>query len=125
MAFKKKFNKYGNVKTVVDGIKFDSKKEGSRFLELKARERAGLISNVETQPKFLLQEKYRDKEGKAIREINYSADFKYIEVSTGKEIIEDVKGHKKHLDPVFKLKKKMLLHKYPDINFREIYKVTE
>lgn len=32
---KVKRSKYGNIKTVVDGIKFDSKKEAGRYQELK------------------------------------------------------------------------------------------
>ena len=36
-------SKYGNIKTRVDGILFDSKKEAKRYLELKLLEKAGRI----------------------------------------------------------------------------------
>jgi len=125
MAFGKKYNKYGNKKTTVDGIKFDSLKESARYLELKQREKFGFIRNIELQPKYILQEKYRDSEGKAIREIAYFADFKYYDIGQCREIVEDVKGSPKFLDPIYKLKKKLLLYKYRDLNFIEVYKVSQ
>lgn len=68
---------------------FDSAKEAQRYRELKLLERAKKISNLELQPRFLLQESFR-KNGKTYRKIEYVADFKYIE--KGKTIVEDVKG---------------------------------
>ncbi|MBT9463537.1 DUF1064 domain-containing protein [Hydrogenophaga sp.] len=41
----KRASKYGNQKTVVDGITFDSKAEVARWVELKTMERAGLITH--------------------------------------------------------------------------------
>lgn len=106
-------SKYRNVKKIINGIKFDSKKEAQRYLILQANEINGHISNLELQPEFILQDKFKYL-GKTIRAIKYKADFKYIE--NGIEIVEDVKGMK---TSVYKLKKKLLLYKYPDINFIE------
>lgn len=39
-------NKYMNRQTIVDGQKFDSKKEANRWMELKLMERAGLITDL-------------------------------------------------------------------------------
>jgi len=108
-------HKYNACKTVVDGIKFDSKDEARRYTELKMSLNAGIIKNLELQPEFILQEAFRFK-GNNIKAIKYKADFKYID-SGGDEMVEDVKGHP---TPVYKLKKKLLLFRYPDINFREI-----
>jgi hypothetical protein len=47
-------NKYRNIKTIVDGITFASKKEAKRYSELKLLERAGMITDLELQPAFNL-----------------------------------------------------------------------
>lgn len=107
-------SKLGNKKTVLDGIKFDSKAEGRRYLELKMLLNAGKIQDLELQPEFVLQEKFKYK-GKTERAIIYRADFKYTE--DGETIYEDVKGHKTE---IYRLKRKLLLKKFPDINFVEV-----
>lgn len=61
---------------------------GQRYRELVLLERAGKISNLQLQPRFLLQESFK-KNGKTYRKIEYVADFQYIENS--KTIVEDVK----------------------------------
>jgi len=112
MRFKK--HKYNAKPIEFDGFKFDSKKEAKRYLELKMLERAGVISNLILQPKFLLQDSFKYK-GKTQRAIFYIADFEYIK--DGKRIVEDVKGVKTE---VYKLKKKLFLKKYPQVEFKEI-----
>lgn len=107
-------NKYRNKKVIVDGKEFDSKKEGDRYKELRLLERAGEISDLELQPRFLLQDKFK-KNGKTYRKIEYVADFKYIE--NGKVIVEDVKGMQ---TDVFKLKHKIFEKVYPDLELRII-----
>lgn len=91
-------NKYGNTRVVVDGIKFDSKKEARRYQELKIMVKAGLINQLELQPKFDLI-----VNGKKCG--FYKADFQYVELDQGKQIVEDVKGMK---TPVYNLKKKLV-----------------
>ena len=79
--------KYHNTPTEIDGIRFDSKAEAQRYLELKALEASGKISWFSRQPSFLLpggdvkgveteafklkkrlwEEKYRGLELKVIR----------------------------------------------------------
>lgn len=108
-------NKYRNKKTFVKGIKFDSKAEANRYIELRTLEKAGDIKQLRLQPKFELQAKYTNNKGEHIRAITYKADFSYIE--NGKLIIEDVKGME---TKEFKLKKKMFEYKFPDVDFRLI-----
>ena len=109
--------KYLSKKTIIDGITFDSKKESQRYIELKRRQTLGEISCLELQPPFLLQEGFtRDK--KKYRPITYIADFRYVE--NGKVIVEDVKSSFTAKDKVYKIKKKLLLYKYGDFEFREI-----
>jgi hypothetical protein len=89
-------NKYRAVKTVVDGIKFDSKKEAARYQQLKLLERAGEIMELTLQPRF-------DLIVNGVKCGFYKADFQYLEV--GKYVVEDVKGMK---TPVYNLKKKLV-----------------
>ena len=107
-------SKYKNKKTQVDMYIFDSAKEAKRYRELKLLEMAGEISNLELQPRFLLQESFK-KNGKTYRKIEYVADFKYIE--KGKTKVEDVKGLQ---TDVFKIKHKLFEKKYPDLELRII-----
>ena len=94
-----------------DGIVFASIAEMNRYEKLKILEKEGKIKKLKLQPRFLLIPKTK-KGGKATY---YIADFSYIK--EGKKIIEDVKGFK---TAVYKLKIKLLLWKYPKINFLEV-----
>ena len=111
-------NKYHNTKVIYNGIKFDSKKERDRYITLKQLEKAGIIKELELQPKFLLLYTIHYK-GKTYPKTYYKADFKY-KTKDGVEIIEDIKSPITAKDKVYRLKIKMLLTKYPDIEFREI-----
>ncbi len=102
----------------LDGITFASKAEMARYAELKMLEKAGLIRDLEVQPVYVLQEGYVWR-GEKIRPIIYRADFRYLDLRTNRIIVEDVKGM--HTE-VYKLKKKLLLKRYPDINFVEVRK---
>ena len=108
--------KYHNKKIVIDNIKFDSKKEGNRYKQLKLLEKAGLIKDLELQPAFLLQPNFK-KNGKTNRKIEYIADFKYYDIEAKKWIVEDTKGFK---TDVYKLKKKLFEYKYKDLEIKEI-----
>lgn len=107
------YRKYHNTKTVVDGIKFDSKLEAERYAQLKIMERAGVIKELELQPSFELLPSFR-KNGKTWRKTVYKADFMYILVDDDSYIIEDVKGSTAVITDVFRLKQKLFEYKYPD-----------
>lgn len=91
--------KYGNVPTVVNGRSFHSKKEARRYMDLLALEKAGLIQELETQPKFRL-----DVNG--VHVCAYLADFQYFDVPRGEVVVEDVKGVRTE---VYKLKRRLML----------------
>lgn len=110
------YNKYGNKKVIVDGHPFDSMREANRYKELKLLERAGKIKDLELQPQFELIPTIRT-ETETLRKTVYKADFRYMDTKTEGVVVEDVKGFK---TDAYKLKKKMLLHKYKDIDFREV-----
>ena len=107
--------KYRNKITELDGHRFHSQKEANRYAELKMMEKGGLITDLELQPCFLLQEAFT-KKGKRYRKIEYSADFRYKE--DGQEIVEDVKSWITKKNPTYAIKKKLLLYKY-NIIFKE------
>lgn len=48
----KKRSKYNNINTIIDGITFDSKKEGAHYEKLKTQLLADKISDLKLQPKF-------------------------------------------------------------------------
>lgn len=77
--------KYHNVPTVVDGIRFDSKKEAHRWSELKLLQRAGQISDLRRQVRH-------DLVVNGIKICAYVADFTYTDEAAHRPVVEDVKG---------------------------------
>ena len=59
------------------GIRFDSKKEANRYLQLKDAVREGTIYDLRLQRNFTLQEAYTTPDGERVRAIVYQADFTY------------------------------------------------
>lgn len=109
--------KYGNIKTEVDGIKFDSRKESNRYFELKLLEKSGQITDLILQPRFKIIDAVRFN-GKTQRSRFYIADFMYCE--NGKIIVEDVKSEITRKNPVYTLKRQLFLIQNSDIEFREV-----
>lgn len=106
--------KYGNRKVVVNNIRFDSKAEAERYLQLLALQNAGTISELVLQPEFVLVPAFT-KNGKHYRKITYLADFKY---KLGDDTyVEDVKGFKTE---VYRIKKKLFEYKYPELELLEV-----
>jgi len=71
-------SKYRAVRTEVDGITFDSKREAARYQELKLLEKAGGVWNLALQPKFTFPFRYgATPTGKRGRYAEYIADFRY------------------------------------------------
>lgn len=111
---KKSKSKYKNKKVIIDGIKFDSIKEGQRYRILKSKLQAGKISNLVLQPTFnIAKSVYLDGRKRAVRK--YKADFSYTD-SAGNYIVEDVKGMK---TPLYLLKRH-LVKEIHDIEVVEI-----
>lgn len=76
-ASAKKPQKYRNEPVTVQGIRFDSKKEAKRYLQLMDAVREGVIYDLRLQRNFTLQEGYTTAEGERIQAIVYKADFTY------------------------------------------------
>jgi len=125
-------SKYKAVKTTIDGITFDSKKEAKRYTELKLLEKSGMITHLELQPTY-------DITINGAKICKYKADFRYFTVrqenneqyynSKGEwqtptmtgdkegQIVEDVKGFK---TPIYRLKKKLVEACFPGTQIKEV-----
>ena len=104
-----KKSKYRAKPTIVDGIRFASKKEARRYSELVLLQKSGKITDLKLQvriPCVVNLEKV----------CVYVCDFWYIDRATHKEVIEDCKGF---LTPIYKLKRK-LVHACTGITITEV-----
>lgn len=128
--------KYGNIKRrTADGILHDSIKEAMRWSQLKLLERAGAITGLQRQVKYILipkleesYERISPKTGRRLKdgvrtleqECAYVADFVYQDAKTGELFVEDVKGYKKGAAyGMFVVKRKLMLWIY-GIKIREV-----
>jgi hypothetical protein len=106
--------KYFATPTIVDGIRFASRKEARRYVELTLLERAGEITNLQLQVSYDLHA----LGGATVA--RYVSDFVYVETANGEEIVEDVKGSTKNLLPMYRLKRRWMLAEH-GIAIREVY----
>ena len=115
-------NKFGAVPTTVDAIRFASKKESRRYLDLKLMEKAGLIRDLECQPKFPIhvvpQTACGDYAAVPVRVATYIADFSYYDIETHSVVVEDVKS-KATRTALYRLKKKLIEAEH-DITITEV-----
>lgn len=93
-----RYSKFGNIPTNVNGHTFHSKKEARRYMDLLALQAAGLIRDLETQPRFRL-------EVNGVHVCDYLGDFRYFDVPRGQIVVEDTKGW---LTEVYKFKKRLM-----------------
>lgn len=110
--------KYHAKKTEYDGIVFDSKREASRYAELKILQDSGVIRGLNRQVKYVLIPSQKI-DGKVVeRECSYKADFTYQELTDKgwQNVVEDVKGVR---TPEYKIKRKLMLYVY-GIRIREV-----
>lgn len=85
---------------------YDSRKEHRRADQLKLMQRAGLISNLREQVKYVLIPAQRGSDGKLLeRECAYVADFVYDK--DGVTVVEDTKGFR---TPEYRIKRKLMLY---------------
>ena len=110
--------RHKNVHTIVDKIEFMSRVEARRYLELKMMQKAGKISCLVLQPRFLLQPSFK-YQGTTIRRTAYIGDFMYND-KKGRVIVEDVKSTYTQMDPVYRLKRKLMIFKNQEVIFKEV-----
>lgn len=113
----RKRNKHRNIITYVDGIRFASKSEARRYVELKDQASRGLIEDLKLQVPFPLYScavyANPDAPTQAIKVCDYRADFTYWreeEPGALTYIVEDTKGGP--LTPLFRLKAKLFRLNY-------------
>lgn len=99
LAILKKENKHRNKKIAVDGLKFDSKKEATRWGMLVLKQKHGVIKDLERQVVFKLE-----VDGNLV--CKYIADHVYIE--NGVKVVEDVKSEWTRKLPYYRIKKKLM-----------------
>lgn len=118
-------NKYHAQKCKVGDEVFDSRKEMRRWQELIILEKAGEISALKRQVKYLLIPAQREtvikkgvpKQGKVIeREVSYVADFVYYDNKAKEVVVEDAKGYRTEK---YIIKRKLMLYVH-GIRIREV-----
>jgi hypothetical protein len=109
-------SKYHARKLTVDGRTFDSRAEANRYRQLVLLQRAGKISALACQVRFVLQDGFK-KNGKTYRPIVYVADFTYTDNERDRVVVEDVKGVR---TKEYLLKKKLFEKKYPNLTITEV-----
>ena len=100
-------NKYGAIKTQVDGILFDSKLEAFHYDMLKMQLLAGEISDLDLQHEMPLK-----VGGKLI--CTYIADYYYYDKAAQKWVVSDAKGVE---TDVFKIKWRLVAALHPEFIF--------
>lgn len=103
--------KYRNKKTVVDGFKFDSKKEANRYLIYKdEKERKRILDfKMQVKYKFIIN-------GQLV--CSYVSDF-VIKHLDGRTEVIDVKSEMTRKLPVYRIKKKLMKAIY-NIEVKEV-----
>jgi len=105
-------SKFGNKRVSLDGMNFASKREASRYAELKLLQRIGEIVELECQPRYPLTLN-------GVKLATYVADFRYRLVASGEVVVEDVKS-KPTITDVYRLKKKLMLALH-GISLKEVF----
>jgi hypothetical protein len=104
----KKQSKYKNMKVFSDGIRFDSIKEAVRYRELLLMARAGLITDLQLQVKFILAASVKfSADSRAKPPIRYYADFVYLQ--NGSKVVEDTKSAITRKNTVYRIKKHLMM----------------
>lgn len=129
-----KKNKYHSSKVQYDGITFDSRLEGARYLYLHELERQHVIQDLQMQVEYELLPrqtkkvikhlKTRDKEEERFLEhpVVYKCDFQYM--YNGELIVEDVKGSSLATSRDFSIRKKLMLYMH-GIEVKVIKRATQ
>lgn len=95
-------SKHRSRKTVVGDLTFDSAKEASRYSTLKLWQQVGAIRDLRLQVSYDLYGANGE------RVARYVADFVYVSLELGREVVEDVKSPHTRKLPVYRLKLKLL-----------------
>ena len=96
--------KYRNTPVVIDGVRFDSKGEWARWMELCLLHAAGHISNLKRQVSYELAPSVKIAGEKRARPpLRLKVDFQYVQ--DGKTVVEDFKGY---ADKAFRIRQHLM-----------------
>ena len=111
-------SKMHNVKTVVNGITFDSIKEADRYVELLKLLKLGYIRDLKLQHRITITEGFTKPNGEHVRPLVYVADFSYIKTMDKKQerVYEDAKGMRTRTY----INKKKLVYELKGIEIKEV-----
>lgn len=85
---------------MLDGVRFDSKREAARWAHLQLMVRAGLVTDLERQIRYPMV-----VNGQLV--CTYIADFRYRD-ERGQLVVEDVKSPPTRKEPAYRIKVKLL-----------------
>lgn len=86
-------NKFGAIPTIVDGIRFDSKREAARWSQLRLLEKAGEIRNLKRQVVIPLIGQHAPLKTRSGRAMRLTVDFAYEDRRLNWALVhEDAKG---------------------------------
>lgn len=138
-------NKFNNKKITIDGLTFDSKREGRYYESLKTALKRGEIHSFECQPVFIICEnrerktaiftsnnilpitlttrfehiRYINDPKRVVRKFKFTLDFKVTRLDMSFYYV-DVKSEPTRKKADYVLRRRMMLEKYPDIEFYEV-----
>lgn len=93
--------KFFNEPVEIDGKRFASKAEGARYMGLYVAQKMGEITALRCQPRYRL-------EVNGAKVCDYVGDFEYVDASTGRTVVEDVKSPATRKLPTYRLKVKLM-----------------
>jgi len=99
--------KYRSKVTLVDGLRFASKLEADRYEELKLLHKVGVVAWFIRKPRF-------DLGGGVVYEADFLVVYRKGESVDG-VTVEDTKGFE---TPLFKVKKKLMTDRYPEVSLK-------
>lgn len=117
--------KFHAIPTTVDGIRFASRAEATRYSELRLMAAAGAITELRCHPSYTLLPKVRIG-GETVRAARYTADFAYVE--DGVTVVEDVKSRPTSATAAYRLRLNLWRRAHAaaldagTLVFREVYR---
>lgn len=101
-------SKYGAEPCEIEGLRFDSRKEGRRYEELRLLEKVGAIRDLQPSPERPAKLRFEliAANGEIIG--SYTPDFVYVDVRVGRMVVEDTKSPQTRKNTAYRLRKRLL-----------------
>lgn len=115
MTYQSKKKKYNNKKVEFNGIKFDSKAEYQRYVDLLWLLSANKIKDLQVHKKYPLIVN-------GVKVGQYESDFEYFDIENKIIITEEIKSFPTSKEKYYRLKNRLFLALYPEVNFKLIIK---